>query len=100
VHKDTQGSTEGVDISLSLQDGRSYKENIRDPKMASPGTVGTRAAIEEAEPIGAKGDCDVTIEVKPNSRASLGVSAGDTDQACTTAEDLAKKLEPLLPKNT
>jgi hypothetical protein len=100
VHKDTQGNTEGVDISLSLQDGRSYKDNIRNPKMASPGTVGARSAIEEAEPIGAKGDCDVSIEVKPNSRAIVGVSSGDTDQACKLAESLAEKLEPLLPKST
>ena len=100
VHKDTQGSTAGVDISLSLQDGRSYKDNIQNPSQASAGTVGPRAAIEEAEPIGAKGDCDIAIEVKPNSRAIIGVSSEDTDQACKLAESLADKLEPLLPKNT
>jgi hypothetical protein len=38
AHKDTQGSTEGVDISLSLQDGRSYKDNIHNPGQASAGT--------------------------------------------------------------
>jgi hypothetical protein len=68
--------------------------------MASPGTVGTRSAIEEAEPIGAKGDCDVSIEVKPDSRAVIGISSGGTDQACKLAENLADKLEPLPPKGT
>jgi hypothetical protein len=38
--------------------------------------------------------------VKPNSRAVIGVSSDDTEQACKLAESLADELEPLLPKST
>jgi hypothetical protein len=101
VNKKTQGDVEGVDINLSLHDGQSYKANIQNPGQASPGTVGPRAAIEEAEPLGSTGQCNVSIEVKPNSRAVIGaVYSSDTDKACKLVESLAEKLEPLLPKNT
>ncbi|WIX81519.1 DUF3558 family protein [Amycolatopsis carbonis] len=100
VHKDVQGATPALDISLSLHDGQNYKANIRNPSQASSGSVGPRAAIEEAEPLNVKGDCDVSLEVKPNSKATVGVSTDTTDNACKTAESLAEKLEPLLPKNT
>jgi hypothetical protein len=98
VDKKTQGDVEGVDISLSLHDGQSYKINIQNPSQASRGTVGPRAAIEEAEPLGSTGQCDVSIEVKPNSRATIGAAySSDTDKACKLVESLAEKLEPLLP---
>lgn len=101
VTKKTQGDVEGVDISLSLRDGQSYKANIQNPSQASAGTVGSRAAVEEAEPLGSTGQCEVSIEVKPKSRATVGVTfSSDTDKACKLVESLADKLEPLLPKNT
>ncbi|SEP27767.1 hypothetical protein SAMN04489732_105245 [Amycolatopsis saalfeldensis] len=99
--KPPTGPEDSLDVGLSLQDGQSYKDNISNPSQASPGTVGPRAAVEEREPVGAKGQCSIAIEVKPNSRALISVSVNsDTDKACKTAESLAEKLEPLLPKNT
>ena len=99
VNKKTQGDVEGVDITLSLHDGRSYKDNIQNPSQASQGTVGPRAAIEEVEPLSSTGQCDISIEVKPNSRAIIGaVYSSDTNKACKLVESLAEKLEPLLPE--
>ncbi|MFE3172611.1 hypothetical protein ACFXPA_06030 [Amycolatopsis sp. NPDC059090] len=40
------------------------------------------------------------LAVEPNSRAIIDVTSGtDTDAACKTAEGLADKLDPLLPKS-
>jgi hypothetical protein len=92
---------DSLDVGLLLQDEQSYRDSISNPSQASPGTVGSRAAVEEREPVGAKGQCSIAIEVRPNSRALISVSVNsDTDKAFKTAEGLADKLEPLLPKNT
>jgi hypothetical protein len=91
---------DSIRVSLSLHAGQTINENIADPSKASTGTVNDRAAVQEREPIGAKGQCDVKMEVKPKSRAIVAVTlgVGTTDQACTDVNDLATKFEPLLPK--
>ncbi|WP_410564262.1 DUF3558 family protein [Amycolatopsis sp. cmx-4-61] len=87
-------------ISLSLHAGQTINENIADPSKASTGTVNDRPAVQEREPIGAKGQCSVGMEVKPKSRAlvSVTLTLGTTDQACTDVNDIATKVEPLLPR--
>jgi hypothetical protein len=98
--KPTSGNTPGVDVSLSLQPGRGYKENVGNPSQASEGNVNGRPAVEEREPEHSSGQCGVWMEVKQNSRALVLVSSSsDTPTACKKVEEVAAKIEPLLPKN-
>jgi hypothetical protein len=91
---------DSIRVSLSLHAGQTINENIADPGKASTGTVNDRPAVQEREPIGAKGQCAVSMEVKPKSRAIVAVTlgVGTTDQACADVNDLATKFEPMLPK--
>jgi hypothetical protein len=98
--KATAGDTPGVDVILSLQAGQNYRDNVGNPGQASEGKVNGRPAVEEREPEHSSGQCGVWLEVKPSSRALVLVSSGsDTATACTQVEDIAAKVEPLLPKN-
>jgi hypothetical protein len=100
ANKLTSGNTPGVDVSLSLQPGRGYKENVGNPSQASEGNVNGRPAVEEREPENSPGQCGVWMEVKPSSRALVLVSSSmETPAACTKVEEVAAKVEPLLPKN-
>ncbi|MGV9363432.1 DUF3558 family protein [Amycolatopsis sp. NPDC003731] len=91
---------ETIGVTLSLHAGQTINENIADPSKASTGTVNDRPAVQEREPIGAKGQCAIAMEVKPKSRAAVSVtlSFGTTEQACSDVNDVATKVEPLLPK--
>lgn len=98
--KPTAGNTPGSDAALILQPGRNYKDSVGNPSQASEGNVNGRPAVEEREPEHSSGQCGVWLEVKPSSRALVLVSAGsDTPTACRQVEDIAAKVEPLLPKN-
>jgi hypothetical protein len=98
--KPASGDTPGVDVGLSLNPGRGYKENVGNPSQASEGQVNGRPAVLEREPENSPGQCDVWLEVKPNSRAFVLLASGsDTTKACQLVEDVAAKVEPLLPKN-
>ncbi|WP_410595166.1 DUF3558 family protein [Amycolatopsis sp. lyj-23] len=98
--KPTSGDTPGVDVGLSFQAGQGYKDNVGNPSQASEGQVNGRPAVEEREPLNAKGQCDVWLEVKPKSRAFVLLASGsDTARACQLVGDVAAKVEPLLPKN-
>jgi hypothetical protein len=98
--KPTSGNTPGVDIGLSLDSGRGYKENVGNPSQASEGNVNGRPAVMEREPMNSPGQCDVWLEVKPNSRAFVLLASGsDTAKACQLVEEVTAKIEPLLPKN-
>ena len=98
--KPTSGNTPGVDVGLSLNPGRGYKENVGNPSQASEGKVNGRPAVLEREPENSAGQCNVWLEVKPNSRAFVLLASGtDTAKACQMVEDIAAKVEPLLPKN-
>ncbi|HWC55761.1 MAG TPA: DUF3558 family protein [Sphingomicrobium sp.] len=92
-------NTPGIVVGLSLQAGQNYKDTVG-KGQAAEGDVNGRPAIEEREPQNSSGQCGVWMEVKPNSRALVLVSAStDTATACKTVEDVAAKIEPLLPKN-
>jgi hypothetical protein len=98
--KPTAGNTPGVDVGLSLNAGRGYKENVGNPGQASEGNVNGRPAILEREPENSAGQCNVWLEVKPSSRAYVLLASGtDTARACQLVQDIAAKVEPLLPKN-
>jgi hypothetical protein len=86
---------------LALQNGQTIDQNIADPSKAFGGDLNGRPAIQVREGIGAKGDCMVKMEVKPNSRALviINLRTGTTDEACRVSNDVATKIEPLLPKS-
>jgi hypothetical protein len=97
--KSTSGNTPGVDAALLLQPGRYYKDSVGNPSQASEGKVNGRPAVEEREPEKSSGQCGVWLEVKPSSRVLVLVSSGsDTATACKQVEEIAAKVEPLLPK--
>ncbi|WP_328448286.1 DUF3558 family protein [Amycolatopsis sp. NBC_00438] len=99
ANKPTAGDVRAVDVALSLQPGRGYKNNISNPSQASDGTVNGRAAVEVREPQQSPGQCGVWLDVKPDSRAFVLVTSGsDTANACKLVEGFAEKIEPLLPK--
>ncbi len=88
-------------IGVALQDNAGYDQSIPNPSRTSRGHVGQRNAIIEREPIGAAGQCVITMEVKPNSRALVSLSGNSTtDQACERVTAIAVKVEKLLPPNT
>ncbi|EOD63394.1 hypothetical protein H480_37270 [Amycolatopsis vancoresmycina DSM 44592] len=87
-----------ANVGVALQDNAGYDQNIPDPSKASTGHVGKRNAIIEREGIGAVGQCTISIEVKPNSRALVSVSGnGTTQEACDRVTAIAIKVEKLLP---
>ncbi|QKV77874.1 DUF3558 family protein [Amycolatopsis sp. Hca4] len=90
-----------ANVGVALQDNTGYDQGIPDPSKASRGHVGARNAIIERGSIGAAGQCTISIEVKPNSRALVSVSGNDTtEQACDRVTAIAVKVEKLLPPNT
>ncbi|MEQ0565802.1 DUF3558 family protein [Amycolatopsis sp. NEAU-NG30] len=98
--KPRAGDVHPVDVALSLQPGRGYKENVGNPSQASEGNVNGRPAVEEREPQQSAGQCGIWMEVKPSSRALVLVTSGsDTANACQLVEGFAEKIEPLLPKS-
>jgi hypothetical protein len=89
------------EIGVLLQGGQTIDENITDPSKASTGDVNGRRAIQIRNGLGGSGACDVKMEVKPNSRALVMVTlrTETTDEACRLVNDVATRVEVLLPKN-
>ncbi|MGW7531972.1 hypothetical protein [Amycolatopsis sp. NPDC054798] len=86
-------------VSLILQEGQRYTDDIQNPSKARSGKLNGRPFVEDPEPLRSNGQCSIFLAVEPNSRAVLDVTGGtDTAASCKTTEDLASKLEPLLPK--
>lgn len=95
---ETQKSGIGTD-SILFQDGLTIDANLPTSGQISRGTINNRRAAQAREALGLKDSCSVAMEVKPNSRAIVIVTltTGTTDQACQAANDLAIKVDPLLP---
>ncbi|MGV9363430.1 DUF3558 family protein [Amycolatopsis sp. NPDC003731] len=90
-----------ANVGVALQDNAGYDQNIPAPSKASRGHVGPRNAIIEREGIGATGQCTISIEVKPNSRALVSLSGhGTTQEACDRVTAIAIKVEKLLPPDS
>jgi uncharacterized protein DUF3558 len=99
ANKPRAGDVSPVDLALSLQPGRGYKNNISNPSQASEGKVNDRAAVEVREPRQSPGQCGIWLDVKSTSRAFVLVTSGsDTANACKLVEGFTEKIEPLLPK--
>lgn len=93
------GGINATDVALLLQEGQRYTDNINSPDKARSGKINGRSFIEEPEPMGSSGQCSISMSVESSSRAIIIVTGGnDTAASCGTAEDLTKKLDPLLPK--
>ncbi|MEC3975075.1 DUF3558 family protein [Amycolatopsis sp. H20-H5] len=95
-----KGAIQGQ-LGLALQAGQKIDDNIANPAKAAPAKINGRRSVQEKEPLGDHGDCTIGMEVQSNSRALVlfNSSSKTTDEACAAAQDLALKVEPLLPKN-
>src|SRR5947208_5803648 len=71
-------------VALSLQAGQTYEQNIPDPSKAHTGDVNGRPAVQIPERLGDKGACDIAMEVKPGSRATVVIVllSRNTTEAC------------------
>lgn len=107
--KDTAGGDNGCDtqkikfgsFSLDLHDDLGIGDLNADKSKQYPGDVNGRPAILVKEGVGAKGGCNVSMEVTKSSRAFLVfvLQTGTTEDACAFVEKIAEKLEPQLPKS-
>ncbi|SED71499.1 hypothetical protein SAMN04489727_9043 [Amycolatopsis tolypomycina] len=88
-------------VGLALQPGQSINDIVTAPGKALTGDVNGRPAVQERDALGGTGSCDVSMEVKPKSRATVLVTlqTASTEEACQTANDVSTKVEPLLPAN-
>jgi hypothetical protein len=89
-------------IGLNLQDGQSYNTNLGgESNEVRDGTVRNRRAVLSVGFLHTAGSCDVSMEVKPHSRAITSAAlTTTTDQACTEARKLAEAVDLLLPAST
>jgi hypothetical protein len=88
-------------VALDLVNGKTIDQNGEDPSKVQAGDVNGRRSIRIIESLGSQGDCEIQMEVKPNSLAAIVASlrSGTTADACNFADNVAAKVEPLLPKN-
>ncbi|MBA0124193.1 DUF3558 family protein [Haloechinothrix sp. YIM 98757] len=89
-------------VSVNLQAEYQYDEFTYDSDKIFPGEVNQRRAVQIRDALDAGRSCDVSMEIEPDSRAIVGANMrhGDTDDACGFVEELAERLEPLLPEGT
>jgi uncharacterized protein DUF3558 len=87
-------------IGVHLQPGQSIDNTNSDPSKVHDGTVNGRKSVEIQNGVSSRGDCAIMIEVTKTSRAFViaALSTGTTDEACAFVYDVAKKVEPQLPK--
>ncbi|MEU4251203.1 DUF3558 family protein [Amycolatopsis sp. NPDC026612] len=97
---DTKKTDYGV-IGLALQPGQTINEITTAPGKAVTGDVNGRPAVQERDALGGTGSCDVSMEAKPKSRATVLVTlqTAGTAEACGVANDVSSKVERLLPAN-
>jgi hypothetical protein len=87
-------------VGLNLHHNQSIDDFNADPSKIHDGKVNNRSAVQIRELLGSSGDCAVAFEVTETSRAFIAasLSTGTTDEACEFATEVAKKVEPQLPK--
>jgi hypothetical protein len=86
-------------VALSLQPDLGIQDTNADPAKIHVGKINNRPAVQIREPLGSTGGCGIMIEVTGNSRAHVTAAFnGTTDEACAFATEVAKKVEPQLPK--
>lgn len=87
-------------IGVHLQPDQGIDNTNSDPSKVHDGTVNGRKSAEIRNGVSSKGDCAIMIEVTKTSRAFViaALSTGTTEEACAFVYDVAKKVEPQLPK--
>ncbi|MFB9931201.1 hypothetical protein ACFORO_18420 [Amycolatopsis halotolerans] len=99
VTQKSSGGLNATDVALLLQEDQRYDSDIKNTTQARSGSLGGRKFIEDPAELGSAGQCTISMSVQTDSRAIILVTGGkDTAASCKTAEDLATKLDPLLPK--
>lgn len=85
-------------ISLYLVPDRNYDDLNDSLETQHRGDVSGRPSIMIKGQ--QRGGCDISMQVAGGSRAIIGVmrSVGTTEQACQMVEELAAKIDPLLPE--
>ncbi|WP_297546102.1 hypothetical protein [Amycolatopsis sp.] len=87
-------------VGIQVQVGATFDKDLPAGSTGRSGHLNGRPFIQATNILGTLDGCDIVMEVKPNSRAIVGVtlSTGTTDDACTYVGQFATKVEPLLPK--
>ncbi|GAA1940536.1 DUF3558 family protein [Amycolatopsis minnesotensis] len=89
----------GANVLLQVSPGFAYDERRTNPSKTKVGDIHGRKAIQVRDLGGAPRGCDVKLEVKPHSNVSITViSETTTEQDCSLVDELATRLEPMLPK--
>jgi hypothetical protein len=61
--------------------------------------INGRSVVEIRETGDEPGDCVIIMDTGAHARASVtAIVSGTTDEACATANDVARRVEPFLPK--
>jgi hypothetical protein len=86
--------------SLNLHPDLGIDDLNADPSKQYPGKINGRRSIQARDVVGSEGGCSIAMEVTNTSRAFLVVvlATGTTNEACAFATEVAKKVEPQLPK--
>lgn len=99
VTQKSSGGLNATNVGLLLQEQQRYDSDVKNTAQARSGSLGDRKFVEDPAELGAAGQCTISMSVQTSSRAIITVTGGnDTATSCKTAEDLATKLDPLLPK--
>jgi len=83
---------------LTLQPGGTLEEFGDDPSKLYDGDIKGRTVVEKRDGY-QKGSCMLAMAVGENDRALLSISTSSMsrDEGCDLLEDIARKVEPLLP---
>lgn len=86
--------------SVDLQPDQGIDQLRGDPTQIRSILINDRRAAEDRGVIGVSGGCAIAIEVTKTSRALVVavLSTGTKDESCAFVTDVAKKIEPQLPK--
>lgn len=85
-------------VSVYLIPDRKYDELNAELGKQHRGDIEGRPAIQIREGVNSEGGCDISMQVAGDSRVFVSVTNDETDQACQLAEELATKIDPLLPE--
>lgn len=85
-------------VGLTLQPGGTLDEFGDDPAKLYDGDIKGRAAVEQRDGYD-EGSCSLVMAVGSNNRALVSIvsSKRTRSEACNVLENIARKVEPLLP---
>ncbi|WP_442860855.1 DUF3558 family protein [Amycolatopsis sp. CA-230715] len=90
---------DGSDVMLLLNPDIPFTETPTNSGSSKVGTVNGRRALQMSDLGKVKGGCAIRLEVKPQANALLtAVSNTTAAEDCQLADQLATRLEPMLPR--